>query len=272
MVTSLRAHPFRIYILLTFLLSWLVWIPLALNDYSLLPVHLDQGIVSVLPLLGTLGPALAASLVALRMGGKPAVKELWSQLRRWRVSWTWYAAAVLVFPVLIFVVAWIYPLLFLGAELPYKNLSPSTFLVTIIFLTVSVIGEEVGWRGFALPQLQKHWSAFQASVLLGTVHTIWHLPFWTALGELRLFGWTYWILSWAWVLALTIYLTWVMNNTGNSLFLALLLHLSLNIVMVRYLPITTVVPAYILLIAIAWFIMLGILVRYGSKRMVRLAA
>jgi hypothetical protein len=95
------------------------------------------------------------------------------------------------------------------------------------------------------------------------------LPFWTALGELELFGWTYWVLSWAWVLALTIYLTWIMNNTGNSLLLALLLHLSLNIVMVGYLPITTVVPAYILFIIIAWAMVFGILKRYGSERLAK---
>jgi len=189
MPESSRTHPLRWYLLLTFLLSWLVWIPLALNYYFLLPFQVDQGLTSLLALLGTLGPALAASLVTLRMGGRSAVKELWGQIGRWRVKWTWYAAAVLVLPALIFVVAWIFGLLYPEAALPYQNLSPSSFLVTIIILMVSVIGEEVGWRGFALPQMQKRMSALKTSLILGTIHTIWHLPFWTALGELDLFGW-----------------------------------------------------------------------------------
>jgi uncharacterized protein len=47
---------------------------------------------------------------------------------------------------------------------------------------MSVLGEEIGWRGFALPYLQKRRSALQSSLLLGTIHTVWHLPFWIILG------------------------------------------------------------------------------------------
>lgn len=271
MLKFLRAHTLLVYFLLTFLLSWLIWIPLALNYFSLLPFKIDESAASALPLLGTVGPAIAASLVTLLSGGRTAGRELWGQLGRWRLKWTWYIAAALVFPVLVFVVAWIYHLLFPGSSLPYQNLSFSGFLVIMIILAVSGIGEEVGWRGFALPQMQKRWSALHTSLLLGTIHTLWHLPFWTALGELDLFGWTYWILSWVWILALSIYITWIMNNTGNSLLMALLLHWSLNVVMVGYLPVTTVVPAYLLFIMIAWFLVLGILARYGSERLVKIS-
>jgi membrane protease YdiL (CAAX protease family) len=139
----------------------------------------------------------------------------------------------------------------------------------MIIMTISVTGEEIGWRGFALPELQKRWTALKTSLLLGTIHTLWHLPFWITLGELERYGWSYWLLSWAWILALTIYMTWILNNTGNSLLMILLFHFSLNVVSNAFLPVTTVVPAYLLLIGIAWLLALSILARYGPQRLVR---
>jgi membrane protease YdiL (CAAX protease family) len=271
MIKTLRSHALLGFFLLTFLLSWLIWIPLALDHYSLLPFKLDENFVLIVRLFGTLGPAIAASLVALLAGGRSAVKKIWGQIGLWRVKWNWYAASGLVFPILIFVSAWIYNLWPGGAPLLIQQVPPTMLLVIVIIMMISVIGEEVGWRGYALPQMQKRWTALTTSLLLGTIHTVWHLPFWMILGEAERYGWTYWILSWFWVLALTIYMTWVMNNTGNSLLMVLLFHLSLNVVTAAYLPITTVVPAYILIIAIAWAMVLGILYRYGSNRLVRVS-
>jgi membrane protease YdiL (CAAX protease family) len=269
MVKFLRAHVIFVYFTLTFLLSWLIWVPLALDYLSLLPLKLDAGFVSIVRLFGTLGPAVSAILASFLAGGGPGVKSLLGQLKRWRVKWTWYVAAGLVFPALIFVVAWIYRLLPGVPALPIQPISVAGLIITVIILTISVTGEEIGWRGFALPQLQKQSTALKASLVLGTIHTLWHLPFWLILGELERFGWGYWVLSWIWIMAITIYITWIMNNTGSSLPMVLLFHWSLNVVSVGYLPITTVIPAYIIFIVIAGIIDIGLLVRYGSKRLVR---
>jgi uncharacterized protein len=265
----IRHYPLSFFFGLTFLLSWSIWIPMALDHYSLLPFKLNENFVLIVRLFGTLGPAIAASLVALFVGGKSAVSKLWGQISLWRVSWTWYAAAAVVFPVLVFVAAWMYNLSPGIEPLPVQPVSPATLLVIMIIMTISVTGEEIGWRGFALPELQKRWTALKTSLLLGTIHTLWHLPFWIILGELERYGWSYWLLSWAWILALTIYMTWILNNTGNSLLLVLIFHFSLNVVNNAFVPITTIVPAYILLIGIAWLLVLGILARYGPQRLVR---
>jgi membrane protease YdiL (CAAX protease family) len=265
----IRQHPLSVFFGLTFLLSWLIWVPMALDHYSLLPFKLDENFVLIVRLFGTLGPAIAASLVALTAGGRSAVKKLWSQIGLWRVNWTWYVAAVVVFPALVFVAAWINNLLPGSQPLLIQQASPATLLVIMIVMTISVTGEEIGWRGFALPEMQKRWTALKTSLLLGTIHTLWHLPFWITLGELERYGWSYWLLSWAWILALTIYMTWILNNTGNSLLLVLLFHFSVNVVNNAFLPITTVVPAYRLLIGIAWLLVLSILARYGPPLLVR---
>lgn len=270
MVKRLRRHPTLVFFGLVFLLSWSVWVPLALDHYSLLPSRLNPGIVLVGRLLGTFGPAVSAILVSRWSGGRPAVQALLGLLRKWRVGWIWYAAAGLVFPALLFVVAAIYKLLPGAAPLPVQPISITNLVVVTIFLILSVLGEEIGWRGYALPHLQQHWPALKTSLVLGTIHTIWHLPFWIVLGELETFGPGYWLISWIWVLALTTYITWLMNNTGNSLLIALLFHWSFNMVSVGFLPITTVIPTFLIFILFAWGIVSGIISRYGTERLARL--
>jgi membrane protease YdiL (CAAX protease family) len=155
------------------------------------------------------------------------------------------------------------------APLPFQPVSPANLIIIIIVMTISVSGEETGWRGFALPRMQSGRTALKASLVLGSLHTLWHLPFWIVLGELERFGWIYWILNWAFILALTIYMTWIMNNTRNSLLLAVLLHWTFNIASAGFLPLTTVVPAYAIFIVLAWAVSLGLLGLYGSKQLVK---
>lgn len=272
MVQRVQKNPLAVFFGFTFLLSWLVWVPLALDHYSLLPGRLHPGIVLVGRMLGTFGPAASAILVSRFSGGKPAVRALLGLLKKWRVGWFWYAAAGLVFPALVFVVAAIYKLLPGAAPLPVQPVSAANLIVITMILILSVLGEEIGWRGFALPLMQERWTALKSSLLLGTIHTIWHLPFWIVLGELEMFGPGYWLLSWIWVLALTCYITWLMNNTGSSLPIALLFHASFNLASVGFLPITTVIPAYIIFILLAWGIVIGIISRYGTERLAHLPA
>jgi uncharacterized protein len=264
MRTSIRSQPLWCYFGLTFLLSWALWVPMALDHFSLLPTRLDSTFVQFGRLLGTLGPAIAAILVTVLTGGKPAVSALIGQLGRWRIGWKWYAAAGLVFPGLVFIVAGLYRLLPGMALLPFQPVVAGNLLAVIIILTISVLGEEIGWRGFALPVFLQRRSALRSSLLLGTIHTIWHLPFWIVLGELENFGFGYWLISWVFVTALSVYITWLMINTG-SLLMPVLFHWSLNLISVGILPITTLVPAYILFTVIAWVIALGLIYKFGTS-------
>lgn len=267
MKAYLRNHRTLFFFVLAFLLSWSIWLPMALDHYALLPIRLDPNFVLVGRMFGTLGPALSAIIVTLVIGGRLATRDLLGRLKIWRVGWAWYAAACLVFPALIFVTAGLYRLLPGAAPLPFQQVSAGSLLVTMIILTITVLGEEIGWRGFALPALQKQFPALQSSLILGTIWTAWHLPFWTVLGELERFGWGYWLMSWAWILGGTIFITWLMNNTGSSLLIAVLFHWCFNVVSVGYLPITTVIPAYAIFIGLTWAIALGLLVRFGARRL-----
>jgi membrane protease YdiL (CAAX protease family) len=272
MAKYLRAHLVLVFFGLTFLLSWSIWIPLALDHFSLLPIKLNEGFVMIVRLFGTLGPAVSAILVSLLAGGKPAVRSLLGLIGRWRVKWTWFAAAGLVFPALLLLAAWVYRLLPGADPLPIQPVSAAGLLVTFVVMTVSVLGEEIGWRGFALPRMQEKWTALRASLILGVLWTAWHLPFWTILDELARFGWGYWLLNWAFISACSIYITWLMNNTRNSLLMVLIFHWSFNVLSSGYLPITTIVPAYTILIAFTWVIALGLIGMFGPQRLARESA
>lgn len=259
MVTFARTRPLFFFFTLTFFFSWLIWVPMALDYYSLLPFRLDPGFVLVVRLFGTFGPAAAASVVVSLAGKKPALRHLWGQLKLWRVHWTWYLLSILALPLLIFGISWFYASLPASDPLPFQPVTAGNLLLIMVILTLSVLGEEVGWRGFALTQLQKLYTPLRASLTLGTIHTVWHLPFWIILGEQDRFGWWYFGLNWLWILAITILLTWLINHTGGSLLIAFLFHWSLNFVTVGFLPITTVVGAYLLLIGAGWILALGVI-------------
>jgi len=269
MTRLIRRTPALSFFVLAFLLSWSIWVPLALDHFGVFSTRLPEGLVVLARQLGTLGPAIAASIVARIADGRGGTRALWGLLGRWRVKWTWYAAAVLVFPALLLLAALVYRLLPGAGPLPAVEVTTASVVVTVIVLAISVIGEEVGWRGFALPRLQRTTTALGASLLLGAVWTAWHIPFWIVLGELEQFGWTYWLLSWLWITVGSIYLTWLMNNTGNSLPMALLFHGGYNLLSVGFLPLSSVVPAYRLLVALGWAVAIGVLAVYGPKTLRR---
>ncbi len=265
MLKTLRAHPLLSFFVLTFLLSWAIWIPMALNYYGLFPVKMDPGFVLVFRLFGTLGPAVSAILISLFVGGRKSVGALIGQIGRWRVHWKWYVAVALVFPTMALVVAGICSLIPGIQPIPAVEATAGSVIVVTVLLAISVLGEEIGWRGFALPMMQQRWTALKTSLILGTVWTAWHLPFWAILGEQDTFGLWYWLMSWAFITAGSVYITWFMNNTGNSLLMALLFHWCYNVLVVGFLPISSSIPAYAIMIVLAWAVALTVSGPIGRK-------
>lgn len=269
MANFIRAHLILSFFGLAFLISWAIWIPLTLYHFGFFPIEFDSGFVPLGRLLGTLGPAISAIIISMIAGGTESVKNLLGKIKQWRVNWTWYIAATLVFPALYGITAALYILSPQTKPLPIQSITLSGLLITSIIMIISVLGEEIGWRGFALPQMQKKWTALTSSIILGTIWTIWHLPFWALLDELETYGWGYWFLSWAFILAGSIYITWLMNNTRNSLLIILIFHWSYNILSVAFIPISSVVSAYKILIILTWIVAFGLLIRFGPKRLSR---
>jgi CAAX protease family protein len=233
-VARLQRHPLLTYFVLAFALSWLVWIPLATASQGVLPVALP----SQLYLLGAFGPFVAALLLTWRTSDASGRRRFFGQLLRWRVGVPWYLF-VLLEPALATVLALGLSRLFqsqgiasthtaLAGSLP-PGANPWAVLLPVflvVLFTGGPLGEEPGWRGFALPRLQQRFSALVASVILGVLWGLWHLPLFFIQGTSQaatpapvfLLG----------VLASTFLFTWVYNQTNGNLLLALLFHTALN--------------------------------------------
>ncbi len=166
----------------------------------------------------TFGPMLSALILTALSGGWSAVKTLLGRLVQWRVGWRWYAVA-LGLPIAIALGAIGLTTL---AGLPAPTAAQwagwsSLFLIFPIRLFFSgPFGEELGWRGFALPRLQAIYSPLKASLILGGMGIIWHLPL-ILIGENQ---WPDLIL----IIAGYLLMSWICNGANGSVLLALLFH------------------------------------------------
>ena len=211
--TSLvRKHSLISFFLLAYALSWVALPVWALGFYPN-PVF-------------SFGPFLAA-LVALGLTrGKSGVGGLLRSMVRWRVGLTWYAVALLV-PAGLALAATVLNVL-LGAETPTSaELGGWTGLLPAFFLVLLIPGlggawEEPGWRGYALPRLQAGRSALFASLILGALWALWHLP-------LMLVGQVHYS-DVVLVVAAAIVSTWAFNNTQGSVLIVMLFHAMNNTV------------------------------------------
>jgi membrane protease YdiL (CAAX protease family) len=161
--------------------------------------------------------------------GNTGKKKLWRRMFQIHAGLGWYAVTLFSF-LSIWLIA--YSLLYNGAPLEELFANPSLLLTTFLpnvltGLLIPSFGEEPGWRGFALPRLQKDFGPVLGTLILGTLHGVWHLPalFTPLLGPFSWEGFLTFVLTAA---AGTFIYTWIFNNTRGSVWIAMLLHASSN--------------------------------------------
>jgi membrane protease YdiL (CAAX protease family) len=205
-MSSVRRHPLITFFVLAYALSWWPWILYALD-------------LSPQPIAG-FGPFLAAIVVLAITRSKTGVVALLRRMVRWRVAPVWYAVALLL-PVAITVIAAMLNVL-LGAQgASSADLGGWPSLIPTFFILLLVPGlggawEETGWRGYALPRLQTGRSALVASLMLGVLWALWHLPL-MVVGEVN---WSDLVL----VIAVSVVFAWVFNNASGSVLIVMLMH------------------------------------------------
>lgn len=217
----LQRHPLAVFFALTYAVAWLLWAPLVIFRDSM-----PGGVGFILALLGTLAPSTVAVVIVARLHGKPGVRRLFGRLLIGRVGIRWYVALLLV-PVLGLIALGLSVLL--GGSTAGMNTTVIAVLIGFVFSIFpgSAMGEELGWRGFALPGLQAEHSALSASLLIGVVWGLWHLPLWLTGSESHAIGlFPVFVVS---VIALSILATWMYNGSGGSLLLIVLLHAAANL-------------------------------------------
>lgn len=151
------------------------------------------------------------------------------RLVRWKVHLAWYAVAIFL-PFAVRGLA-------IAAVITLQNhpgtllLRPSESIARIAVLMVLLVPlEEVGWRGYALPILQRQYSPLASSVILGGIWGLWHLPLaWACVGYQQSGDpWTYMVWFLATIIPVSCLVTWLFNRTGESVLLASLFHISIN--------------------------------------------
>jgi uncharacterized protein len=181
--TSPRSFPWS-FILLTYGLSWTIWIAGWLAAGKPDDLLASSGMMAA-AYLGSFGPGLAALVLTARSGGRTAVIDWLRNFVRFRCGWRAYAAAFLPFPiaVLLLTVAFGYtPIPGVGGGIPpilaYATIFPVSIFngVANVVLGAGPIGEEGGWRGYLLPRLLETRSELRSSLTIGIVWALWHLP------------------------------------------------------------------------------------------------
>lgn len=221
-----RAFPLPAFFALAYLLSWSYWlVTLGIMGRGTLAWFVP----------GAFGPPLAALVVTGVVDGRAGIGAFLHRCVQWRVAPRWYLLALVGLPVLGLIVG-----LWLGDGTGrFDGTRPAvvvTYLATLSFLVVLGGGqEEPGWRGFALPRMQASMGPVTASVVLGLLWGLWHLPVFvlvpgynssgpgvasiaTSLLVFTAFG----------AVGQSLILTWLFNNTRGSVLLAVLAHASLN--------------------------------------------
>ena len=224
----IKNHPLVAYFILAYAGTWIAITPLVMSSIGLFALPDALGII--LFILSSLsGPALAAFWVTGVLEGKPGMKRLLRRTFQVRAGWQWYLVALFSF-LSIWLAA--YSVLYNGAPIASLFSNPSillsVFLPSVILgLLIPSIGEEPGWRGFALPRLQANYGPVLGTVILGALHGVWHLPalFTPLLGPFTFNGFLTFVLT---AVAGSFLYTWVFNNTRSSVWVAMVLHASSN--------------------------------------------
>jgi len=183
-------------------------------------------LVLVVCLLPQLDVVVLASVVGLLMvlclQGVAGIRRLASRLRPWLLGQGWPVLAVCLLLPLGVVVLPVKILAALGVAVPHLRWEGWPNYLYSAVIGAGMIGpglfEEIGWRGFALPHLQRRYSALVSSLILGLVWACWHFPnfFFFTPTKLAIFV--------PMGMVISVIYTWVYNSTGGSLFAVVVLH------------------------------------------------
>src|ERR671911_2485641 len=224
----LARHPLVFFFVLAYAGTWLFELPYVLSGYGvgLLPTR-SPVLLWTSPLTVFMGPFLAAFVMTGAIEGREGVRRLLRRFVLWRVGLRWYLFVFVGIPVIALLSVVVIPGV-LESFAGLSALAPMSVLgiyVYVLFLG-GALGEEPGWRGFALPRLQSLHGPLVGSLILGPLWALWHLPlFFTPWNELTAFNVVVFVLA---TTCLAIMYTWVFNNTKGSVLMAILIHASFN--------------------------------------------
>lgn len=253
LVAAVKKRPLAAYFVLAYTITWVLVSPLVLHGLDLV-----GGVPTGWHALGALGPISAALIVTAVVGGKSALAEFAGRILRWRVGTGWFLVSVFS-PFLLFALSALVVRLLGGPWPELGRLGPGE-LLGFPFLAGLLygIGEESGWRGFALSRLQSGRSALAATLILTVFWALWHIPFFFYRFE---FGAVQVVGFFVGLLAGAVWLTCLYNSTGGSILMVAAWHTTWNLVnqaaMVVSVEILSAMSAMVMILAVVVVIALG---------------
>jgi len=213
------------YFGLAWLISWAWVIPLAATAQT---VYQGRGWPTHLPSLA--GPLVAAFIVTGCTTGRAGARDLVARMSRWRIGWRWWLMAC---SPLGFLGVALLGMAAVGASIPptrdfarFSGVPAGLGVVVVALLIIAIngFGEETGWRGYALPELQRRFSPLAATLILSAGWAIWHVPMFFLLDSYGKFS-APMLLVFAFGLACgAVVLTWLYNHTGGSVLAVVVWH------------------------------------------------
>jgi membrane protease YdiL (CAAX protease family) len=220
-------NPWKFF-LLTFAYSWIIWIPSVLDGLGIELPFSGANYSMVVVIIGAFAPLLAALTLVAREGGWKGVKTFFGQALDFHIKPVYWILA-LVLPLVIHVLSH-YLALALGLDVA-NTLFPADSPVAPIILAIPyfflmlVIGggqEEFGWRGYAQAPLQEKIGVIPASLVIGVIWGIWHLPLWFMAGDLHS---AYSFLAFVMMTtSISLMYAWLYNSSGKKLIVVMFFH------------------------------------------------
>lgn len=220
-------NPWK-YFLLTYAYSWVIWLPSVLDGFGLdLPFDV-AGYSTVVVIIGAFAPLLAAFTLVARAEGRKGIKTFFARALDFRIK-PIYLIIALGLPLVIHLLAH-YLSLFIGLDVANTlfpaemSISPLILAIPYFFLMLVLGGgqEEFGWRGYALEPLQEKIGVIPASLVIGLVWGIWHLPLWFMAGDMHsAYSFLAFVLM---TTSISLIYTWLYNSSGKKLIVVLFFH------------------------------------------------
>jgi membrane protease YdiL (CAAX protease family) len=254
-----KKHPLLVFFVMAYAFSWLVEIPLALEAQGVIQAQIPFS----LHYLAGYGPLLSALIVTGMIGGTQGLRELFGRMTKWNVSPSWWLVAVVPLGFFLAVAAALW--LIEGGSIDLSALGQVDFLPPLGLVALPMwiltfgIGEETGWRGFALPRLQENRSPLYATFILWFLWALWHLPlFFYSYDVSVLPGFAIGLLAGA------IVFTWLFNGTGGSVLLVAIWHGTFNFTTACTSCKTGLPAAAISTLVIVWAVLIVLIYRSAN--------
>jgi membrane protease YdiL (CAAX protease family) len=222
-------EPFRVpfrsftpFLLISFGLAWGI-----LGLYILLPEQMGAVFGQLtgnhpLFFLAVYAPAIAAFTIVVRYGGFTGLRRFFGRVLLWRCSAAWYAFLIIGIPLIFIGGSWLRGNLFTE---PFPFPSFQSLVAAFVLAAIKGPMEEFGWRGLALPLLQRKFAPLWAGLILGAIWGLWHLPAFLLSGTQQS-EWSF-TAFFAGCLAISVIVTILFNESKGSILLSAFFHFSL---------------------------------------------